>query len=371
MASSFVGYKKYGFWSPDALLQIWLFFLTQRINTYKDNSVWLHEVSKEWAIQAQGVCSGCIYVGLDEFISTSEQKQTLINLSHEAIETLQGYGRFLSKEALNRSELGSDSGTTWTVDVSIGELVELGHQFVKLLHGELQSTAASPAAFDSIKTTQLFLQEHCADAKDIEELVNHLELQASVNAKPLVQGLKDIESLLAHPPPGDLLLELVMQNANIQLETRTNDSAQEWLRWLAKQIRSELQENILPFQPMRAKLARIIEPVNTRFPHDLFLYPTDEPLPEYWFEKWSKQNIFYNAFIKEWDGIICPTCNTATIKVYYRKKFVREQVNTPLNSTLYYDKMAVYECTNCHCGWTEHYGSMHYTEIDYPGTAVS
>ena len=114
-------------------------------------------------------------------------------------------------------------------------MVDLGHQFIKLLRGELRSTAASPAVFDPIKTTQQFFQEHCADAEDVEELVNHLELQASVNAGPLVQGLKGIESLLAYPPPGDLLLELVMQDANIQLETRTNDSAKAWLRWLAVQ----------------------------------------------------------------------------------------------------------------------------------------
>lgn len=367
MASSFVEYKKYGFWSPDGLLQIWLYFLTQKIDAHKDNAVWLNEVSKEWAIQAQGVCSGCIYVGLDEYITTPKQKQTLINLSNEVIETLPTNGRFLSKEELNRPELGAGAGTTWTVDVPISELVDLGNQFVKLLRGELQSTAASPAAFDSIKTTQRFLQEHCADAEDINELVNHLEMQALANARPLVQGLKDIEYLLAHPPPGDLFLELVMQDAHIQLENRSNESAREWLYWLAKQIRSELHENILPFQPMRAKLVRIMDPDNKRFPHDLLLYPTDEPWPEYWFEKWSKRNIFYDAFIKEWDGETCPTCNAATIKVYYRKKFVREWVTTPLNSTLYYDKLAVYECTNCNCGWTEHYDSIHHTEIEYPG----
>ena len=164
------------------------------------------------------------------------------------------------------------------------------------------------------KTTQQFLQAYCANAEDIDELVNHLELQASANARPLLQGLKGIEYLLAHPPSGDLLLELVTQNANIQLENQSNESAKAWLLWLAKQIRSELHENLLPFQPIRTKLVRIMEPASMRFPHDLLLYPTDEPLPEYWFEKWSKRNIFYNAFMKEWDGKTCPSCSTATIK---------------------------------------------------------
>ena len=123
---------------------------------------------------------------------------------------------------------------------------------------------------------------------------------------------------------------------------------------------------ILPFQPIQAKLVRIVEPDNECFPHDLLLYPTDKPLPEYWFEIWLKGNIFYDSFMKEWDRKTCPTCNTPTIKIHYKSKFIREEVNTPLNSTLYYDKMIVYECINCHCGWTEYNGSTHHTEIDYP-----
>ena len=218
-----------------------------------------------------------------------------------------------------------------------------------------------------IQETQEFLQTHCADAEDHEELVNALETQVMVNARPLLQGLKSLETLLTDETlKAGTYLTLVSETAKIKLENPTDENAKTWLVWLAKQIRKEIAENLLPFQPMRAKLVRRTEPSNERYPHDLLLYPTNDNFPEYWFERWDKNNPFYSAFMQEWDKKTCPTCNLPTMQTYYRQKLVREQVNTPLNSTLYYDKLMVYECTNCHCGWTEYYGATHHTEVDYP-----
>ena len=220
---------------------------------------------------------------------------------------------------------------------------------------------------DFIQAAQDFLATYFADTEDHEELVNTLEAQVMVNARPLLQGLKALEALLADETiEGSIYLALVTEAANIKLENPTDENAKTWLVWLAEQIRREIVENLLPFQPIRAKLERRTEPANERYPHDLLLYPTNDNFPEYWFERWQENNPFYNAFMQEWDEKTCPTCNLPTMQTYYRQKLVREQVNTPLNSTLYYDKLVVYECTNCRCGWTEYYGSTHHTEVEYP-----
>ncbi len=220
-------------------------------------------------------------------------------------------------------------------------------------------------ANNTVQAVQDFLQTYCTNAENQAELINALEAQVMVNARPLLQGLKAIETLLADESiAASTYLALVSEVAHVKRDT--DENAKEWLRWLAKQLRKEIDENLLPFQPIRAKLERRTAPRNERYPHDLLLYPTDETFPEYWFERWHKTSPFYNAFIQEWDKKTCPTCNLPSVETYYRQKLVREQVNTPLNSTLYYDKLVVYECTTCHCGWTEYYGSTHHTEVEYP-----
>lgn len=372
MASSFVEYRGYGFWASDGLLQIWLYFLTKKINLSENNAVWLNEAGEEWAIQAQGVCTGCIYVGLDEYITTPERNQTLIAVSYEAIDTLRVYGFVLKKEKLNGLELGTN---VWTVDVPVKELVQLAEKFITLLQGTLQSIVVMESTRDPDQAIQYFLQNHYANLVSDDTLVKHIAMQAE---RPLLQWLKEIKQLLSHLPSDDHLLELVMQDATIQFKKPSNENVREWLRWLEQQIQNVLLKNNTPFQPMRAKLDRIVEPDDERFPHDLLLYPTDEPLPELWFDQWSQANRFYKAFKKEWDRKTCPRCNTATIRGYFNKKLARILFGTaseyPLMpagsypSTAVYYTYTVFKCDACNYGWTEYLGTKQHTETASPWT---
>ncbi|PKN93109.1 MAG: hypothetical protein CVU44_11825 [Chloroflexi bacterium HGW-Chloroflexi-6] len=159
-----------------------------------------------------------------------------------------------------------------------------------------------------------FLQENCAGREEAWEIANLLEYQALADARPLLQAKKDIAYLLAQDLHDNTILELVTQYATIKLENPTHATASAWLKWLAKQIDRELNENLLPFQPIRAKLERILEPADKKFPHDLLLYPSDEPLPEYWWVVWYRSDVFYKQFLKEWGEETCPACQTLTKK---------------------------------------------------------
>jgi len=220
---------------------------------------------------------------------------------------------------------------------------------------------------DSLESTRQFLKGCCANVDGMNEFVNNLEGQVMVDACPILKALKDIEHLLSHPPADDVLLDLVVHDAGIKLDDPTIEAARTWLTWLVRQIRTEIKENLLPFQPIRAKLLREVKPADERFPHDLMLYPTDEPFPEYWNAVWVKnKNIFYDAFVKEWDGQTCPTCKLPMTKRKREKKYSHETSLSPYNTTVYYDVFAVYQCSNCKLGWTERTGSEHFTEVDYP-----
>lgn len=198
-----------------------------------------------------------------------------------------------------------------------------------------------------IEASREFLRKYVAEA-DFDELANVIEAGVRVNAGPFLQALKSVEHLLAHPPPGDTLLQLVTVDAGIRLGDPSGESARRWLEWLARQIRREVEENLLPFQPMRAQLLRSAPPDDERFPHDLRLYPTDDPWPECWNPVWGK-NVFYSAFKKEWDGRTCPSCRAPTVQCTAERRDGSETDR----SRAYPERVAVYRCTRCRCGWTE------------------
>lgn len=211
-----------------------------------------------------------------------------------------------------------------------------------------------------------FLQENCAGREEAWEIVNLLEFQALADARPLLQAKKDIADLLSQDLHDNTILELVTQYATIKLENPTNENATAWLKWLAKQIDREINENLLPFQPIRAKLERILAPADKKYPHDLLLYPSDEPLPEYWCVVWYR-DVFYEQFLKEWDGETCPACQTLTIKKKYEEKYKGGTMEWgSYSATAYYDKFIVYRCSNCQLGWTESNGSETVVDTSYP-----
>lgn len=118
-------------------------------------------------------------------------------------------------------------------------------------------------------------------------------------------------------------------------------------------------------KPIRAKLERIVAPANKKFPHDLLLYSTDEPLPEYWQVVWERDS-FYNQFLSEWDRKTCPACQTPTIKKTYEQVYVGETEVSLYSSWAHYHKFLVYRCTHCQLGWTEADGTETIVDTSYP-----
>lgn len=146
MGSSFVSLNEYGFWSSDGFLQLWLHFLAQEVGASLEVPEWLQNAAGYWRIQAKWGGVGCVDAGLDDYATTPEQVQLLITLSRKALTTLQSYGAFLSKEELNSFDMDG----VWTKDIPTRKMIALAEQFIKLLKGELTSTASSQDSLPSI-----------------------------------------------------------------------------------------------------------------------------------------------------------------------------------------------------------------------------
>lgn len=217
-----------------------------------------------------------------------------------------------------------------------GSRVEYDDQIVCLFFWD----DADPQNERALTSLRRSLQGLLADAETLEEVANAFEQQALTDARPLLQMVKDIEQILSRPQDDAELLTLV-RCARIDLKTPSGETARAELRALAGRIRRELVENLLPFQPMRARLQRPEAAHDARFPQDLRIYPTDEPFPECWRPIWS-MDIFYRQFLKEWDGKSCPSCRTKTIGQ-----------STVLADAAAHGSFRIYRCTRCGGGWTE------------------
>lgn len=217
-----------------------------------------------------------------------------------------------------------------------------------------------------LEATQQFLQQHCADTADLAEWLAYLEGQVIRNARPILHGLHAVEAVLGQDWPDGTLRLLLAKVGQMPLGSQSDEAAKAWLTWLATQLRREVEENLLPFQPIRAELRRVAAPADGRFPQDLWLYPADGPFPEFGQAVWTRQHLFYGAFVGEWNGRFCPNCQTESIQAEQTTRYAGERSNTPYNTSIFYDKLTVYQCTRCQLGWTERTGSKTYTEVDFP-----
>ena len=116
MGTSFTAYGEFGFWSRDRYLSSWLAALLRELGKVSEPEPWQASLMEHWRVQIE-VDGGCMSVGLDEFVTDSARRDSLVSIS---------------KTALRNCEQ-SAKGT--------GEL------FVALLLGTLKTTASSPVDY--------------------------------------------------------------------------------------------------------------------------------------------------------------------------------------------------------------------------------
>ena len=80
MGSSYVEYKRFGFWARDALLESWLTTLLDEMDMLLAKEQWQQSLMEHWRIQCK-IDGGCMDVGLDEFVTNDERKSFLLSIA--------------------------------------------------------------------------------------------------------------------------------------------------------------------------------------------------------------------------------------------------------------------------------------------------
>ena len=113
MGTSFVEYGEYGFWTRDTYLSSWLSALSTELRKTAKPEAWHKPLMEHWSVQIE-VDGGCMWAALDEFLTDSERRDSLISTSELALRTCEPFAK------------------------------RTGELFVALLRGTLKTTASSP-----------------------------------------------------------------------------------------------------------------------------------------------------------------------------------------------------------------------------------
>jgi hypothetical protein len=113
MGTSFVEYKKFGFWSRDSFLASWLGTLLDEMQKLPVRDAWQESLMEHWRAQSR-IDGGVMSIGLDEFVIDDERRDCILSLSRNALQRSEGMAR------------------------------RTGELFIALLAGKLCTTASSP-----------------------------------------------------------------------------------------------------------------------------------------------------------------------------------------------------------------------------------
>lgn len=112
MGTSFVKYGEYGFWTRDNYLSSWLSVLLTELQKTKPEP-WHKPLTQHWSVQIE-VDGGCMSAALDQFLTDSGRRDSLISISERALDNCEPSAK------------------------------RTGELFVALLRGTLKTTVSSP-----------------------------------------------------------------------------------------------------------------------------------------------------------------------------------------------------------------------------------
>jgi hypothetical protein len=113
MGTSYVEFRKHGFWARDSILSDWLTTLIDEMGLGVPSNDWLRSLIRHWKVQSE-IDGGCMALELDSFLTDDEKHKFLMS--------------------------AADAALTRTSDAS----KRTGHLFLALLKGEVKTDASSP-----------------------------------------------------------------------------------------------------------------------------------------------------------------------------------------------------------------------------------
>lgn len=148
MGSSFMDFRDVGFWTNDGVLEVWLHFLVQEIDSLPVVPAWLaeaREAREAWYVQATNSFVGCHWLDLDSYITTAARRATLLRLIESAIERMRSFGERIPAEELNAAGIGGPG--EWATPGPLTRLITCISEAFLLLLAQVPLNPERPPGF--------------------------------------------------------------------------------------------------------------------------------------------------------------------------------------------------------------------------------
>jgi hypothetical protein len=142
MGSSYVEYRKLGFWAQDGCLEVWLHLMAWTIRQRTSCPEWLIELADEWETQATGGHSGTISSQLDEYLDSETRLSVAVELAHQCIGWLRAR-ESVPSEWLNAVQLGGPGSQRGNDEPLTEPFAILGETFLAVLSADLATVVGA------------------------------------------------------------------------------------------------------------------------------------------------------------------------------------------------------------------------------------
>jgi len=93
-----------------------------------------------------------------------------------------------------------------------------------------------------VEDAQAFLRRYWGDESRLDAIRDDMKKTIALSPNTIIRGIKAIEKLINEPPAEEVLLNLVIWDANHVLENPTEESAKAWLQSIVNFSKNVMSE---------------------------------------------------------------------------------------------------------------------------------
>lgn len=143
MSSSFIGFKKKGFWIMDGLVEVVALFVLKKIETQQEFIPdWLKKIKEDYSLITQGTFSSFNDLGFDDYLINEDRIFIFLKIINEVIDDLKERGDYVPKEELNIYVKNSGQ-SEWPEDVEVERIINVFDYLKNLIKGKITTDSSN------------------------------------------------------------------------------------------------------------------------------------------------------------------------------------------------------------------------------------
>ncbi|WP_423737732.1 hypothetical protein [Chitinophaga caseinilytica] len=133
MSTSYIEYKERGFWENDIIVEIMSAYLLCFLQKIEDKPSWLIEFQELVKYNSKGYYIGWMHFDLDEYLTTAERREKLVDILHSLRNQLDNNSDMLDLSELNVLYETDSDKAEYQGTISKQKVIEVINKFIMLI----------------------------------------------------------------------------------------------------------------------------------------------------------------------------------------------------------------------------------------------